>query len=383
MDFSAWFLLREAHQELVPQAVLQQYDAEFQRALQGVIQRTHDPALRDKFVEMLRCNVRDERTGICRTFSDIILGSLLKAGIQRQYDLEASISYVFEKLMLQTSEAGSPRATLFGSFDPNKSYTLEGNPLVARFFVWLQYAVNNIRRGKIPRLSRTEYRPGTISIGQGRAKKGEPFVGVSPERIAARPSADADLNELIEDITGLLRRKELAYPLPLTALFDAIVSGRMNRDQQIARWGERAVRIGRQVILEVIRTYARATDNYRLLRLLDLFKDFQANKPTPARRTLQKPTRRQLTDDQRDFASILDVLDRLGRAAGSADFGRFRRRWLERGPRDPNSDARNRLEEVLGKMVSSGVLRAVKTAKGATLFEPTAAAEQYRQAVVT
>jgi hypothetical protein len=54
---------------------------------------------------------------------------------------------------------------------------------------------------------------------------------------------------------------------------------------------------------------------------------------------------------------------------GTADLGRYRRRWLEYPPRDPASGHRNRLEETLASMVRDGVLKAVQTRSGATVYE--------------
>jgi hypothetical protein len=67
---------------------------------------------------------------------------------------------------------------------------------------------------------------------------------VSPDEIAARRSQDADLAELLDDLVGLLPRKETASPLPLVALSRAIMSGQ-TAHQQRAGFGDRAGRIGR------------------------------------------------------------------------------------------------------------------------------------------
>jgi len=378
ITFSHWLLFREARQTLVPPSVLQAYEGEFKQALHALIQRTQDPALRQKFTAMLDCPIQDRR-GQCRSFSEYILSALIKNGIHERYDIEAALSYVFEKLMMATSEAGAPRETLFGSFDPNRPYTLEGNPLVARFFTWLKFTVNNIRKGKIPRLSRVEQRPqGTVSIGIGRSSKDEPSADVSPDRIVGRPDDEAELTELIQDIVLLLQRKQPAYPINLVGLFQSILAGQ-NSDQQRKQFGDRAARIGRQVIVQTIQEYAEATGNYLLLRLLDQFKDFRANKPSPARRTVAKVSKPQRSEKERDFSSILAVIDKLGRPVGTADLGKYRRRWLEYAPRDPNSGFKNRLEETLVSMVREGVLRALQTQKGAFVYEPGPAAGQYRQ----
>jgi len=58
-------LLVEERQQLVAPAVLQGYDSEFKQALNSLIGRTEDPALRKKFIDMLDCNVREGRDAEC------------------------------------------------------------------------------------------------------------------------------------------------------------------------------------------------------------------------------------------------------------------------------------------------------------------------------
>src|SRR5207244_627726 len=145
---------------------------------------------------------------------------------------------------------------------------LEGNPLQARFLTFLDYAVRNVARGKIPRLANVERRPeGTVSIGQGRWRPGEEAGGVSPDEIAARPDADADVGEMIADIEALLRKKERASGLPLTDLFRATLGG-MAVHQQRTRFGDRPARAGRDAITRTIEDYARSSGNAALLHLL-------------------------------------------------------------------------------------------------------------------
>ena len=60
--------------------------------------------------------------------------------------------------------------------------------------------------------------------------------------------------------------------------------------------------------------------------------------------------------DEADFRSIVDVLEKHGRSVSLAILGKFRRRWLERPPRDPASVHPNRLMDVLARMVKDGVL---------------------------
>ena len=65
-------LFAEERQPLVPASVLQSYDHEFRQGLTNLIQRTQDPELKRKFIEMVNCPVRDAR-GNCRGFSEYIL----------------------------------------------------------------------------------------------------------------------------------------------------------------------------------------------------------------------------------------------------------------------------------------------------------------------
>ena len=226
-------LLVEDRQQLVPPSVLQGYDSEFKQALTNLIRRTTDPVLRRKFIEMLDCPVRDAR-GNCRGFSEYVVSALIKNGIHHQYDIEAALSYVAEKMLMPTSDTGEPRTTLFGGFDEKRPYTPNFNPLQARFLKFLQFAVNNIRKGKIPRLSTVERRPqGSVSIGLGRRKDDESSHSISPDEIATQPTGDADFSEIVADITELLRRKEPAYGLPLVAVF---LSAALQYEATFAGW---------------------------------------------------------------------------------------------------------------------------------------------------
>jgi hypothetical protein len=177
----------------------------------------------------------------------------------------------------------------------------------------------------------------------------------------------------------VLRQKEKAYPLRLVDQFRAILAGQTVA-QQRKSFGDRTARVGRQVIIQSIEEYARSSENYLLMRLLNRLKATPSGESQPPQRmqitAAPKPV---LTDRQRDYASILAVLDKLGRPVGSADLGRYRRRWLEYPPRDAGSGHRNRLEEVLAHMVRDGVLRAVATGRGAFVYQPGPNASAYRQ----
>jgi hypothetical protein len=380
--FREWLegLIGEALRPEIDPAVLAGYEHALRDEVRRVIQRVQNPDLRARLAHMLDCPIRDSR-GQCRSFTDYIIAALVKNGLHHRFDLEAALGYVVEKLLMPTSETGEPRRTVFGGFEERPGDSLDFNPLQARFLRYLQWAINNIRKGKIARLAHASpYPPGTVSIGQGRARKDEPTVGISPDEIAARPSHDADLGEMVEDIETLLRQEEKTSPLPLVGLFRTIMAGERT-DQQVQRFGDRNTRRGRKVIVDTLRDYAERSGNHRLLYLLGQFEGFQGNRPMPGTRRPASVPRPKLSEKERDYASLADVVGRLGRPAGSADFGKYRRRWLDYPPRDPSSGHRNRLEEVLARMVEDGVLRTRRTPVGATVYEPGPAFGQYRQEV--
>ena len=287
-------------------------------------------------------------------------GALLKQGISSRYDLEDSLQYVMEKMLMNKGNSGEERSNLFTDFNASRPDSPEH--FRARFLLFVKYAVNGIRAGKIHRLAGVQRPPNTLSIGQGRWKSDDPTGDVSPEAIPQQPSTATDLGEMIADIEMLLRKKEPAYGIELGNLFQAIMSGQ-NSAQQRALFGDRKARLGRQIIIQTIEDYGKSTNNYSLLKILQRLKDFQsgqgqATPPAP------KPTRPILSDQDRDFQSIVAVIDKFG-SAGSSQLGTARRRWLEYPPRNPASGFRNRLEEVLDQMVRQQVLVANRTAKGA------------------
>jgi len=370
-------LLVEERQQLVSPAVLQSYDFEFKQALNSLIERTQDAVLRKKFQDMLDCPVKDGR-GNCRGFAEYILSALIKNGIHQQYDIEGALSYVFEKMMMPIRDTGEPRVTLFGDFDETKPYTPNFNPLQARFFKFLQFAINNVKKGKIVRLSNVERRPeGSVSIGLGRRKDDDTGT-ISPDQIAARKSGEADFSEIVADLTELLKKKEPAYGLPLVRLFQAIIAGK-NTEQQRQQFGDRTTRTARPIIVQTIRAYAESTGNYHLLSLLTRFEGFRANQPAVAGRRLAKTVKPRLPEKERDFASILAVIDRFDRPVGTPDLGKYRRRWLDYPPRNAASGHRNRLEEVLDMMTKEGVLTAIRTQKGAFVYTVGPNAASYQQ----
>jgi hypothetical protein len=317
LRYREWLLLRKGRAG-VPKGVLAAYEAAFKDQLRHVIQRTQNPALREKLIEMLDCPVRDSR-GQCRSFSDYIVSALIKNGIHHRYDMEQALHYVVEKMLMPVDDAGQPRTTVFGGFEERPDQTPDFNPLQARFLRDLQFAVNNIHKGKFVRLATTERRPaGTASIGVGRTKDGDPNGGISPDEIAARPSTEGDLAEMVADIEGLLRRKEPEAGFPLVDLFRAIVAG-MTSAEQRARFGDRRTRAARQVIVDTIHDYAQVTGDAALLHLLARMRDGGASDQSRVQVRQARPV---LSDKERDYSSICSVIARYDRPVGSAEAAR-------------------------------------------------------------
>ena len=217
-----------------------------------------------------------------------------------------------------------------------------------------------------------------MPIGQGRTKEGDVQSGVAPDEIAAPPSAENDLGEMIYDITDLLRRKEGRVGLPLAALFHAIMAGQRS-DEQRRRFGDRAAREGRRIIVSVIGDYARSSGNVALLNLLARMRDGGA---AERRRAAVAAARPVLSDRERDYASIASVVGRFDRPVGSADLGGIggggwsirlvtRRRGSGTGWR-----------RCWRRWCRDGVLKATRTAGGATVYGPGPQFDHYRPGVV-
>jgi hypothetical protein len=309
--FWEW-LVAERRQELVPQEVLDSYEAGFRSALQQLLSRVRDPQLRSKFQKMLDCPIRDSR-GRCYTFTDYILSVLVRHQIHRVADIEDSLAYIYQTLMLDTKMTGTQKSTVFGGFNFDRDIG-EGNPLEARFRVAVGNAVKNIASGRIRRLLRS------------------PASTISADDVASRPDHDREFGELTRDITTLLSQKEKQTKLPLVGLFNAIIAGETTAEQR-RLFGRRAAEEGRRIVVETIKEFARRTGDVHLLGLFAKLDQPAATSPKP-QTAIQSPK-------QRDYASILQVLDRLGRPCGTADFGRFRRRWLEYPPREITGVPRN------------------------------------------
>ena len=82
---------------------------------------------------------------------------------------------------------------------------------------------------------------------------------------------------------------------------------------------------------------------------------------------------------ERDYASISTLIKQLGRPVGTADLGRYRRRWLDYPPRDEDSPHCNRLDATLEAMISDGVLVKTPTERGGYVYSPGAEFERYAE----
>jgi hypothetical protein len=345
MGFREWLLLVE--RSLVDPAVLDSYEQAFQHGLEALIQRTRDPELRQTFEGMRRCPVQG-RDGRCNRFTDYILGALMRSGCHHQYDIEDSLQRICFRMLSPVGESGKSRRTIF-DFDESRPFDLRlGNPIAVLFKVYLANEIRNILGGRIPAL-RTRQKTGTLSIGYGK-DTGE----VSPDEIPERmPSGE---REMLGDIMELLRRRS-APGMPLLDLFMSILRGEGTQAQRSC-FGHAKADMMRKIVVQVIEQYARQTRNLQLLRLLDRFRGFDATRPDSARRQprLPKPSKPTYAPDEADCRSIVDVLEKHGRSASMMVFGKVRRRWLERPPRDPLSPYPNRLADVLARMVADGML---------------------------
>ena len=359
--FREWLL--EEERSFVDPEVLASWERGFQDELNRLIARTRNFDLRSKFAQMRDCPVQDA-TRRCRSFVEYILGALIRHGVQREYDMDAAIAYVYQNMMSPTTERGTAKSTLFGGFDETRPEALQGNPLEARFKRSVGNLVRNIASGRVPRLRRVQRPERTLSIG--RATSGE----IAPDAIPARGEVGG--TDLMSDLETLLRRRQRLYPaIPLVDLFKSILQGDGTRFQR-AKFGHNIADEGRRIIVQTIRDYARETDNYRLLYLLKTL-----DAPTPKRSTPQQPAKQFTSPTERDYASIAGAIERLGGRATTSDLGRLRRKWLNYAPRDDDSPHPHRLADVLYGMVRDDVLSTEKTRRGGMVYVPGGRFSQY------
>ena len=204
--------------------------------------------------------------------------------------------------------------------------------------------------GRIPALRRVQY-PNRLSINYGRSGNEPAYGTVAAEEIPGRlPGYDY---EMLNDLLDLLRQHSTPQ-MPLADLFLSILKGEGTRLQR-SRFGYSTADMGRKIIVQTISQYAQRTHNWPLLHLLDRIQN-PDTAPVRQQPPAPRPPQPQLSDDERDYRSVVDVLEKNGRSVSMAVLGKVRRRWLERQPRDPSSRHPNRLADVLARMVADGVL---------------------------
>ena len=305
--FAEWLLLEELG--LVEPSVLNSYEQEFQRQVSALAARTHNPDLRQTIENMHTCPVRN-RNGRCSRFVDYIVGALVRHGCHQQYDIEDSLQRIAFRMLSPVGERGNRKRTVF-DFDETRPYDLRiGNPIEVIFKTYLMHELRSVCGGKIPALRKVQ-RPGTVSIGYGDNH-------ASPDEIPGREETDD--REMIADITDLLRRQSTP-DLNLVDLFKSILRGEGTRIQRQTFGYDRAD-AGRKAIVQTIQRYAHDTQNWHLLRLLDRFRDFSANRPDPGRKKVEKKPkspRSTLSPDEADYRSIVQVLEKHDRSVSMTD----------------------------------------------------------------
>lgn len=183
---------------------------------------------------------------------------------------------------------------------------------------------------------------------------------------------------MIADISGLLRKQEAQTGLPLVKMFMGMIEGEKT-DQQRRIYGDGAARKGREIVLQTIEDYARSTSNHFLLRQVEMLKGHNPREPMPQRRSAPKATKpKREPGRESDFASIVSVIERLGRPANSSDLMKYRRRWVDYPPRTQEAGYKNRLQEVLALATKEGVLRVLRGPAGGAVYDLGPNASKYQ-----
>jgi hypothetical protein len=341
--FKTWLISEE--RRIVDPAIQAQYEREFMRQLDLLLSRIRSPELRKTLADMRECPIKDS-TGRCYTFTSWILNSLMRHGCAARIDVEAALNYIAFRLLSPVGERGNSRSTVF-DFDETRPWQPGTNPLEGRFKTFVLRDVQTVCGRNPSQTLRNLHRPpGTVSIGQ-RTRRDDPDSGtVAPDEIPAQRSTHEA--ELVADIISLLKKR--ATPnLPLVAVFQAILNGASLHDQR-ANFGHTTADAARRVIKDTIRQYATQTQNQQLLGLME-------KRPAAQRPKVRKKKPLPHPDPEiRDRLSLMNTLETAGGQASMAIFGRKRRRWLNYPPRDPNSTHKNRLIDVLSRMVEEGLL---------------------------
>ncbi len=286
--FRAWLFLVE--REIIDRAVIAGYDQAFRHGLEELIQRTKDPVLKATFEKMRNCNIKSS-SGSCISFANYLVGAIIRNNIHRHSDPEQALNYMAFRLLSPVGESGKRKGTIW-DFDESRPYVPGDNPLEARFKTFVMNDLRSLCGQRIRRLRNLDRPKGTISITPGRSKD-DPQAGIGAGEIPGRESGGED--ELMADIMELLRKKS-SPDLDLVSLFQSILRGDGTRFQR-QHFGHRNADLGRKIIVRTIEDYARRTENYALLRLLDRIRNPEPAPPRPAK----QPPKPKLPPDEQDF----------------------------------------------------------------------------------
>ncbi len=339
--FAEWLFQEE--REIIDRAVIAGYDRAFLQGLDGLIQRTRDPVLRNTFEKMRQCNIKTS-SGSCVSFGNYLVGALIRHNVHQHSDPEQALNYMAFRLLSPVGERGNRKGTLW-DFDEDRPYAPGDNPLEARFKTFVMNDIRSLCGHKMRSLRNLDRPKGTVSITPGRTKD-DPQAGVGAGEIPGRQS-DGEA-ELIADIMGLLQRQSTPE-MPLVDLLRSIMSGTGLANQR-KTFGHTFADRGRKIIVKTIEDYAYRTENWSLLRLLDRIRNPEPATPRPPK----APPKPEMPREERLFRSIVDVMEKHGRKVGSAILGKVRRRWVERD--DPSGNHPNLLSAVLAAMTAAGVI---------------------------
>ena len=117
-------------------------------------------------------------------------------------------------------------------------------------------------------------------------------------------------------------------------------------------------RPGEEKIYDTLVQYSMTSGNHQLQDLLSKFKEIQGEQARREKSGTPKAPKpqTQISPQERDFRSIVQVLERNGQRVSMLQLGSQRSRWLGGPPRDPSSPHKSRLHDVLDQMVKAGVL---------------------------
>lgn len=377
LGFRKWLFLTESWQvvaesrQAVDSEIVQSYQRAFAAGVDDLAKRTDSPELRDAIASL--------RT---YPFANQIVGAFVNSGpgCFRRYDPEEVLQYIAFQMLSPVGETGQRKQTIF-DMDLSRPWDLErGSPLQARFLWLLRRHIAGICANKVPKLAYHERRPETVSISQGRRKGDRESGTISADEIPANTSEDRE-RELLDDVVTVLRSQEARHPeLPILDVFFSTMRGEVTR-QQRATWGRNRADRSRKTIIDTLKQWS-AAEHPELQRLLKRFEGFTATRPDPSSprsRYHRKPSvaapipKPQTLEDfiAKDIRSLVALMERLPKKELTLGLaGKYRRRNLERPPREADSPFPNRLASTLAHAVRLDVLELRQTRAGGKLYVP-------------